>query len=146
MKIFNYYHESETETLEPVFTKGKLISYALTGLKRTDYQRATMSAAQKKQWEGKKMSAETRAKIAKKASGRKYSEETRAKLAELMTDEKLLKMRMKRGFMWHTPFGVFDSAMKAAIALNADNPKPHMIKKWCRDEKKSDYFRKRLDK
>ena len=163
MEIFNYYHESETETLEPVFTKGKLISIANKGKIRSEETRSKMSESAKNRTReqnekrlratyetriangsylrgeknpnfGRIASEETRVKISKAGIGKTHSAESRAKMRESRKDKSNL------GLVWHTPFGVFTTSV---LAGEAEGLTPSGIRRRCRDEKFPDYFRKK---
>ena len=136
MSIFTYYHESETETLEPVFTPEKLRSISLMGHAVSDHTRTVIGA----RYRGKKLSQEHRENMRKSKIGHQHSEETRAKMRESAK----LREKKKAQFLWHTPAGAFTSSQEAAFAMGYKTG--GVIRKRCDDKNFPDYFREKLDK
>jgi hypothetical protein len=142
MSLFTYYDESETETLDPVFTKAvsdetrAKKSAALMGHDVSQRTRAVIGA----RYRGKKLSKEHRENMRKSKIGHKHSEETRAKIRESAK----LREKAKAKFLWHTPAGVFSSSKEAAFAMGYKTG--GVIRSRCDNKKFPNYFREILDK
>ena len=158
MEIFNYFDESEIETLENVFpdnlrglylrsdeTRAKvaLATKSRSREQKLAYGRAATAAriangncpvGEKNAMYGKKHTAEARAKISKAFTGRTHSDDTRQRMSETRKNKSTI------GYSWHTPFGVFATS---SLAAEAEGITPSGIRARCKHETLfPDYFKK----